>query len=125
MWGQLESSLVVVRPVSRGPKSAPIIDRLCARIHNTPSTFLGVGDGGGAGLHHLSQVRSDHAHRRCGSFWFIFVNPKVGVIPVNPKVGVIPVNPEVGVIPVNPEDGVIPVNPEVGIIPVTLELGVT
>ena len=50
---QLEFSWGVFDPVSRGPRSAPIIDRLCACIHNTPSTFLGVGDGGGSGLHHL------------------------------------------------------------------------
>ena len=51
MCAQLESCLVVLDPGKRRLGTAPIIDRLCARIHNTPATFLGVGDGGGSGLH--------------------------------------------------------------------------
>ena len=31
MCAQLQPSLVVLHPVSRGPESAPIIDQLCAR----------------------------------------------------------------------------------------------
>ena len=63
MCAQLESSLVVFDHGKRRLGTAPIIDQLCARIHNTLSTFLGLGDGGESGLHHPIDVRSDHAHR--------------------------------------------------------------
>ena len=63
MCAQLQSSLVVLDPVSRGPKSAPIIDQLLRPIRSTPPTLLGLGGGGGSGLSHPIYVRSDHAHR--------------------------------------------------------------
>ena len=53
VWGQLESSWGVFDPASGGLGARPSLTGSCACIHNTPSTFLGVGDGGGAGLHHL------------------------------------------------------------------------
>ena len=41
MCAQLQYSSVVLRPGRRGPKSAPIIDRLCARIRSATFAKLG------------------------------------------------------------------------------------
>ena len=41
MCAQLQYSSVVFPPVSKGPRSAPIIDRLCARIRSATFAKLG------------------------------------------------------------------------------------